>query len=213
MSHPCTLCGEESRELFFIDKKREFFLCTRCGLVFVPEKYYLSEKEEKDRYDLHENTPDNSGYMEFLKNFADIALDHATPPGRGLDFGSGPVPVLADLLRTRGFDMSVYDPFYSPGHRVFDDKYHLITMMEVMEHLMDPMKEIRRLRGCLEPGGVIAVRTETVPENREKFRPWSYKNDLTHICFFSPRVFRWMAGEIGFRLLFPAPHVVLMFRI
>ena len=57
------------------------------------------------------------------------------------------------------------------------------------------------------------VTFEMTPEGAAAFRSWSYKNDLTHICFYSPETFRWLGRETGFHLLFPAPHVVLMYEI
>jgi len=213
MVHPCPLCREASRDLFFSGKYREFYRCPCCALVFVPPEYYLPEDREKERYDLHENSPENRGYVKFLSEVADIFMAHVKTIGKGLDFGSGPEPVFAGILRARGFDMSTYDPFFASDAGVFRNKYDLIALVEVMEHLKDPMGEIRRLNHCLEPGGVISIRTEMMPEGNEAFRFWSYKNDPTHICFYSDDTFRWLAETLRFRLLFPAPHVVLMFRI
>jgi hypothetical protein len=47
---------------------------------------------------------------------------------------------------------------------------------------------------------------------REDFPRWHYKNDLTHIRFYSPETFRWLAAKWGADLQFPAEDVALFRR-
>ena len=46
----------------------------------------------------------------------------------------------------------------------------------------------------LRPGGCLGVMTKLV-RDREAFAHWHYKNDPTHVCFFSEQTWRWWAGR------------------
>ncbi len=213
MDNPaCPLCHFHGTKLFHTDKKREFFLCEDCGLVSVPKRYHLSEEEEMSRYDLHENTIDNKGYLNFLNRFYKVISNIVSKESTGLDFGSGPEPVLAELFTERGYNISVYDVYYAPDRSVLNKKYDFITIVEVLEHLKNPEKELRMLWDCLNPGGVIGIMTKFLPLKKSKFSSWSYKNDTTHICFYSEAVFRWISKQINSKLVFPVDDIVLMYK-
>ncbi|MEN8222138.1 MAG: class I SAM-dependent methyltransferase [Acidobacteriota bacterium] len=208
----CSLCCYRDTRLFQADRKREFFLCEGCGLVSVPEKYYLSEEDEKARYDLHENNSDNKGYIDFLNNFVSVIRPYIKGLSSGLDFGSGPSPLLAGILSSLGYEISIFDPFYANDRSVPGKKFDFITLVEVLEHLKDPEREFKMLWECLNPGGVIGIKTKFLPEKKEEFPGWSYKNDLTHICFYSKLPFEWIAERFNAKLIFPADDIVLMFK-
>lgn len=209
----CPLCKSAEKGLFHTDRKKEFFRCERCGLVFVPEIYYLSAEEEMSRYDLHENTHENQGYLNFLNRIYEAISGITVKGSRGLDFGSGPEPVLAGLFTENGYDISVYDVYYAPDRSVLNKKYDFITIVEVLEHLKNPDKELKMLWGCLNPGGVIGIMTKSLPVSKGEFSSWSYKNDPTHICFYSESVFKWISKRFNSKLVFPADDIVLMFKV
>ena len=210
--YECPLCRAGLATPYFSDRKREFFRCKSCGLVSVPEKYHLSESDEKIRYDLHENHPDNKGYFNFLNNFVSVIRKYIVESSNGLDFGSGPTPVLAEILSSIGYDITIFDPFYADDRFVLDNKYDFITLVEVVEHLKDPEEELRTLWECLNQGGMIGIMTGFLPEDKDEFRGWSYKNDSTHICFYSVDTFKWISKSLNSELMFPADNIVLMFK-
>jgi hypothetical protein len=45
--------------------------------------------------------------------------------------------------------------------------------------------------------------------DEDAFRTWHYKNDLTHVCFFSPPTFTWLARQWNAELTFAGNDVVL----
>ena len=208
----CPLCRFSKTELFHSDRKREFFRCNDCGLIFVPERFHLSEEQEMARYDLHENTPDNKGYLNFLNRFYKVFDVVITKGSSGLDFGSGPEPVLAGLFTEKGYDVSIFDVFYAPDRSVLNRKYDFVSMVEVMEHLKDPERELKMLWECLKPQGVIGIMTKFIPGNLDEFASWGYKNDPTHICFYSESVFKWISNRFNSKLVFPENDIVLMYK-
>jgi SAM-dependent methyltransferase len=129
----------------------------------------------------------------------------------GLDFGSGPNPVLAQMFREEGFDMQIFDPFYSCNPEPLSGVYDFITASEVFEHLRDPLYELERLCRILKPGGILCIMTGMLPgPGAEEFREWFYKNDKTHLCFFSPAVFRWIAGIFNLKMEWASGNVVIL---
>ena len=95
-----------------------------------------------------------------------------------------------------GFDISIYDLYYEDNKAVFDDEYDFICATEVIEHLADPVTEMKRLVSCLEPGGKLYILTQRYP-SKEEFLDWYYKNDHTHISFFSKKTFDELAAILG----------------
>jgi len=163
--------------------------------------------DEKEKYDNHQNSPENKGYCTFLDKLLLPLQEQLNSGDRGLDFGSGPGPTLCVLMQERGFQMDIYDIFYHDNRQVFQNKYDFITSTEVIEHLHNPLEEIERLWSCLKEGGVLGLMTAF---RIDAFETWYYKRDLTHIIFFTPRTFEWLAKKLGARVTIPESGVVIL---
>ena len=87
-----------------------------------------------------------------------------------------------------------------------------MTASEVVEHLRAPGPELARLWSLLVAGGILGVMTKLV-SNRESFASWHYKNDPTHICFFSRPTWRWWARQQGAEVEFVGKDVILLHRV
>ncbi len=205
----CPLCRGRASELFYQDALRAYFQCTACCLVFVPPEYYLSPEAEKNEYDLHQNNPADGGYRRFL-NRVFKPVNRVLPPGsRGLDFGCGAGPLLADMFKAAGHKMAVYDPHYAPDAAVLADVYAFITASEVLEHLHKPGEVLDQLVSMLRPGGLLGLMTGMV-RDRPAFSRWHYIRDLTHVCFFSHATFNWLADRWALQVIFIDDRVVLL---
>jgi SAM-dependent methyltransferase len=201
----CKACGCGRTVFVNKDKRRPFYRCMMCDLVSVPEKYWLSVDDERARYDLHDNSISNDGYVKFLSAVADVAIkEYRHPRMRVLDFGCGKDAVLCRLLWDRGGDCCAYDPLYKislPKVGNSDNlyKFDMIILCEVIEHLRDLMGELRRICGLLREGGIIIIRTRLY-EDPSVFPNWWYAQDPTHINFFSAESLNKIAGMIGKRV-------------
>ena len=200
--HKCLLCDSKSSELYVQVKRREYFLCNQCGLIYVPPSQHVSVVAEKKHYDQHENTPYDLNYRKFLSRLSDPLSKRVDPPAIGLDFGSGSGSALPPLLEEEGYSLELFDIFYHPNEEVFQKRYAFITATEVFEHLKAPLFEVRRLWEVLEPGGYLGVMTSRLESlnatgPRQEFASWHYIRDPTHICFWSESSFNYLANRLG----------------
>jgi 2-polyprenyl-3-methyl-5-hydroxy-6-metoxy-1,4-benzoquinol methylase len=116
-----------------------------------------------------------------------------------LDFGCGPGPALATMFKEAGFDVSIYDAFFAPDTSVLKLAYFdAITTTEVVEHLHHPAEIFDNLVSYLAPHGVLGIMTKTVID-AERFANWHYKNDQTHVCFYSAATFDYLAEKYSMR--------------
>ena len=192
----CQLCGSSETTFFFEDKFRPYRRCTVCFLIYVPSEFHVSAESEKARYEEHNNDADDAGYRNFLERITEPIKSRFAEGCRGLDFGCGPTPLLAAILKHDGYEMNVFDPFYAPNQSVLETKYDFIVTTEVVEHLSNPLSEFERLFSLIRDDGMLAVMTRPYNET-VYFRGWHYKNDATHISFFSVETFEWMSKHLG----------------
>ena len=99
------------------------------------------------------------------------------------------------MLEEQGHSVELYDKYYTNDHSVFDKEFDFITLTEVLEHLYDPIFELERLTSILKPKGVLAIMTQTLTQDVD-FKTWYYKNDPSHIGFFSQKSLEFLASHL-----------------
>jgi hypothetical protein len=204
----CPLCMCQKTDFFHKDRYRSYFMCPNCGLVHVPKLYHLSQDKEKHRYDMHCNNAEDDGYRRFLHKLIDPLVERLEKGVEGLDYGSGPEPVLAAMLREKGFKMNIYDPFYTDNTGILDRQYNFLTCCETMEHFSDPRKEWEQFLVLVKKGGWIGIMTQLL-ESADDFARWHYINDETHVCFYSGKTFEWLGKRYGVKIIQEGTSVVL----
>ena len=112
------------------------------------------------------------------------------------------------MFEQAGYPMSIHDPFYTNNPSALEKTYDFITASEVVEHLHFPRQDLNKLWGCLKPGGILGIMTK-LALGRQDFQNWHYKNDITHIHFFSRTTFEWLAGQWQAELTFAGKDVIL----
>jgi len=227
-STSCPLCNSNTQSLISQDERhrRPFYICPDCALISVPPQYHLSIQDELSRYALHDNTLSNKGYVDFLSEVADVAVnivseishsnlsikDPKEPPIKLLDFGCGKEAALCHLLRSRAIDCYPYDPLYDDLRLPnVVDKYDIIVACEVIEHLRDISCELRLMVSLLRPGGAIILRTRLY-DGAPDFQNWWYAQDPTHINFFSGKTMEKLASSIDKRLEKTEHHDIFIVR-
>ena len=207
----CPLCASKATEPFHRDRKREFFRCLECDLVFVPPELHLSPEAEKARYKFHSQSLADSGYRDFLNRLFRPLQKKLSPGARGLDFGCGQEPTLSVLFEEAGFTCDNYDLHFANDPAVLETQYDFLTCSETMEHFCRPREEFERFLRLVKPGGWIGIMTQ-LRDEAPPFEKWFYKDDATHVCFFSRKTFQWLEKTYGLRAEFH-PDSVVLFQI
>lgn len=206
----CPLCDCSSHSLFHQDRRR-YHRCAECGLIFVDPGQLLSQEQEKAEYDLHHNDPQDAGYRRFLSRLATPLMARLAAGSRGLDFGCGPGPALAAMLNEAGFTATTYDPYYANYPERLQQQYDFVTCTEAIEHFYHPGREWQRLLAMLKPGGWLGLMTK-LARDQAAFATWHYKQDPTHVCFFSRDTFLWLAARDGLGIEFIGADVILLHK-
>ncbi len=198
--HACPLCGE-SRQISPVPgaDAREYFLCGNCCLVFVDSRFHPSQAEARKRYEQHNNSPDDAGYVAFLNSVLKPMLGLIRTGMRGLDYGCGPGPALSGLVRRAGIECSDFDPLFFPEPP--QPPYDFIFSTETFEHFFNPRSEIEKLRNMLADDGYLGVMTE-LWDSIGRFKTWHYSRDFTHVSFYHSRTFEYIRAEFGFEKVF-----------
>lgn len=220
----CKICSHGVRTICDKQFDVNYYYCTNCRFLFMDDKKILLPEQEQERYLRHTNTLEDSGYVDMLKTFINKSI---TPFQQNiktaLDFGSGPGPVLSQLLREMGYETDIYDIYFAP-EKVYPDKtYDLITCTEVLEHLKDPLETLWMLKDRLNPGGILAVMTLFHPVYDISstpgqlpceivFKDWWYRRDPTHISFFRPETFYYVAKLLAMTILIMDEKNTVSFR-
>lgn len=207
----CPLCASRSCQFFAEDKRRSYQQCGVCALVFVTSDYLLSANSEKSEYDLHQNNPNDLRYRRFLSRLVEPLQAQLQPEDKGLDFGCGPGPTLSVVMAESGWQMDLYDPFYCNNRTVFDRQYEFITATEVIEHLYQPGTCLSEVWAMLKPGGMLALMTKLLID-KEAFMNWHYKNDPTHVCFYSQQTLMYLAKIWQANIEFVASDVIFFHK-
>ncbi len=198
----CKICNKPT--ISFIDKRNnwEFFHCQKCEFIFKNPKNYVDKTNELKQYSHHNNTMESSGYVEMFKKFINFIFKPYTQDIKtALEFGSGPGPVLSELLKQKGLKVDIYDKYFSPQKVYENKKYDLITSTEVIEHIQNPLEVFELFSNHIKKDGYLALMTQFHKNKEENFKKWWYKNDPTHICFFRPYTFEVLANMNGFEVL------------
>ena len=193
----CPICSQTCRS--FTDEKlhTHYYHCGTCHFIFKSPDYYQDYDEQKERYDLHQNEEKSEGYQAYFKRFMDFILPLTGTPRRALDFGCGTTSLLAKMMTEEGIECDFYDPIYHPKTTYQDKNYDLIVSVEVFEHLHHPKEVFGHLFSLLNKGGYLAIQTQFHYDDIEQFLNWHYRLDPTHIVFFSPETFRYLADLYG----------------
>ena len=200
----CTLCRDTTK-FFTTGENRAYQLCNLCGLIFVPPKFHISIESETARYQKHDNTLDNEGYVAMFMEKVSLVKKYCPQIKIALDFGCGYEPVLKVLLEREGLETEIYDSIFFPNYPK-NKSFDLVISTETFEHFKNPFQDIQWAINYVAPSGFLAVMTRFYPlENgkpsKGKFSKWYYKRDPTHIVFYSSKTFNWIAEKMGFKII------------
>jgi SAM-dependent methyltransferase len=205
----CIVCDTFSAGFFANADGCRYQRCRSCQATFLDPVQRLPIEEEHSRYRLHRNDPADNDYRRFLSKLADPLLQRLPPQAKGLDYGCGPGPALACMLREAGHHVRLFDPLFFPDLEPLEDHYDFITCTETIEHFHQPAEEFARFDQMLRPGGWLALMT-CFQTDDDRFENWHYRRDPTHVVFFREATLRHIARRFQWACEIPIKDVALM---
>jgi SAM-dependent methyltransferase len=192
MKHLCKICSGSTHQLVDPLLKVVYDVCDTCDFIYKQAAYHVSKEREHHEYNQHNNTFESTGYVNIFKHLINDFILPLKITGKGLDYGSGPGPVLKTLLMREGYEMFDYDPFYNDNVDYLNHTYDFITSTEVIEHFSDPLKEVKHLVSLLKKGGRLILMTQFRSMDEHAFLNWYYRRDVTHISFYRLKTFQYL---------------------
>jgi len=192
----CPLCGSGSRQVLLTHIGR-YMECPVCLSVFLHPNDRLDEEAERARYLLHDDDVHDPGHRDFIRPLIDEVLERTVPGQAVLDYGAGKGPIVTVMLNEQGRIAFPYDPFFWNDSDLLAVRYGAIACCEVIEHFHCPGKEFGLLRDLLVEGGSLICMTCPLTEGMD-LAHWHYKEDPTHVFFYSDGSLEWIKDEFGF---------------
>lgn len=203
----CPLCNNKGK-LFFKD---DFFKCENCHGIFKNKSKFLNIENEKKRYELHSSDINNPGYKNFVSPIINRICMDFEQNSKGLDFGAGHTPIVTKILKDKGFEMKMYDPFFHPYYENLEIKYDFIASCEVIEHFYNPKKEFTLLKSVLKKSGILYCMTDIYDESIN-FENWYYKNDPTHVFIYQKKTIEYIKDEFKFINFYIDKRLILFYN-
>jgi 2-polyprenyl-3-methyl-5-hydroxy-6-metoxy-1,4-benzoquinol methylase len=189
-----------------LPEKYRIYRCGNCHLHFkdyIPDaemlkKFYNSLGDGVWEYNVE--YPHESFLKSILRDMPDGAsvLDVGCNTGRLLQneterlqcYGVELNKEAAKVAASRGIRIIESD---GEAGNIGEGKFDLVTLIDVFEHLNDPMPFIQRLVSALKPGGALYIftgRTDCLPANLCGPAYWYYK-PAQHLIFLNRRFINW----------------------
>lgn len=223
----CCLCGENKVRIIRSESGgKNIIQCRKCGLISrvpFPDCKELSKTYEESYYD----GQGEIGYKDYLEQREELLLlardrlkiiMRYIKTGKLLDVGcaTGEFLEVADELGwdVSGIEISNFSSSVARERTGLDiqtgtlaqftekNKFNVVTMWDVLEHVIDPFEELKKIYNLLEKKGLVVICTPNVSSIRairEKSNWHGYRVSQEHIYFFEPKTLENMLKKAGFK--------------
>ncbi len=214
--------GRACKECFIL------YRCPNCHYAFVgnplrdhakiyTEEYYRGRGYDPLAYFMFDlENPENTihyyewaGIQAVIESLFPKVLDSSV---RWLDFGAGAGGLVRFIRSTCGCDIIGYDKGWivdkanehgiaitrDQGLIKSGEKFDIITAIEVLEHLEDPISVLNEIRSLLKPGGLFFYTTGNSYIHRKSLLNWSYFIPEIHISLYEPLTMKIALEKTGF---------------
>ncbi|MEI9935670.1 MAG: class I SAM-dependent methyltransferase [Pseudomonadota bacterium] len=208
----CRACAGELSFSFEVevlgDTPAKYHKCRSCGSLMVLEPHWLERSYQTTLFP----DPDTGALYRTL--YVNRYIRRMRAVGllprryRSLDYGSG-LGMLVSLQLDRKADAHGFDQYSVPrfaqlacGKQLPNGPFDLISAIEVIEHLLDPIDVLRAFQSRLAPSGLVLISTELY--QRERWpdpSSWHYvdRQHGQHIMLFTRAGLKAAAKAAGLR--------------
>ena len=224
----CPLCDKNEYKTKYRIDSWTIVKCDHCDFVYVNPRLQKKEllKIYKDNY--FDNT--NVGYFHYKENkelrqknfkkWIDDAINFVSAGENvnALDIGCAAGYCL-EVFKTKGWkpfgielNTEYAGQLQQNGYKVYDspfldisfgEKYSIITLFDVVEHLTDLQEHFIKLHSILENNGVIVLITPDYNSLQRKLlgKKWFQFKPIEHINYFSLTTFKKLIDSTGFKIV------------
>ncbi|MDM8542675.1 class I SAM-dependent methyltransferase [Desulfococcaceae bacterium HSG9] len=82
------------------------------------------------------------------------------------------------------------------------EKFDVVTAIEVLEHVVEPLEVLKLIRACMKPGGVFFFTTGNAAKFKKNILNWGYLIPEIHVSFFEPKTIEYAFKRSGFEPIF-----------
>lgn len=224
----CPVCTDDRTEPRCTKRGFTIVVCRTCGLRYVnprPTPEWLDAWYRHEYYE--QGRADAAGAEHLVHRDMKLATAHLRlellrayrPAGRLVDVGSGG-GFLVRAAGEAGWRAVGLEPSESASRSAVREehiqvvtgrlqaaplapgRFDAVTMLDVLEHVLDPRAFLREARRLLVPGGLLLVETPNiagcVPALMGARHPWICPPE--HLTYFTPGTLRRVIEESGFRV-------------
>jgi len=210
--------------------KRTVVRCGQCNLLFVSPR--IAREEITRTYsgrDYFERNQEQTGYRNYLQD-RDLhllffrrqlaELENFAAKGRLLDVGCAGGFLVEEALRrgwqAEGVELSEYASEYARStlglnvqtgslrHARFPNgQFDAVVMDDVIEHLENPLADVREVWRILKCGGVFFIHTPNAasPWRHLMGKHWIHLKPDEHLFYFTPGTITQLLEKAGFQVL------------
>jgi SAM-dependent methyltransferase len=232
----CYYCGSEQHTFYAEENGFSLVKCDTCGLLFLeerPDNHTITQAHQQGKHGglkeldatgifIPDKIPQYIKVLENLfkgdlgniKTWVDIGCGHGEFIAAVQEYTSGGVVVKGtepnvhkqESARNRGLNVDYFD---IESH---EEKYDVISMLNVYSHLPDPPMFIKSLKKLLNPGGELILETGDTAclSAGDHYRPF-YLPD--HLSFASESIVTGILERLGFEILSISKYPFKRFEI
>ncbi len=213
----CIICGNKTTHVLTEIKGVTILECRSCELgITVPPSTPVEKKDLP--YDFASYRSQEKRYMGRVEAIVAHLSRHRSS-GRVLDIGGG-FGLLSSVLLDKGYTVDTIEPYLTPEYLKNNEKAHiikldldtylahstntydLIIMLDVLEHLPDPVHVLHNLKQILNKDGLIILQMPNYKSVMANIcKDWSWWMIEDHLFHFSPKSLQLIAKKTNLELV------------
>ena len=209
------------------DTEFTIFRCTNCAFAFVGNPWLEFDRIYSEAYYNGRGADPSVDYVFELESPNDTVRKYEwqgifaaiqshlklTRETRWLDFGCGNGGLVRYCREHAGCAIFGYEEGWirdqaersgapiltSEELNGLSGSFDVVTAIEVLEHVPEPLLELRKMRSLLKPGGLLFFTTGNAAPFRDRLLDWPYVLPEVHISFYEPGTLDLALRQAGFK--------------
>ncbi len=188
----------------------DIYRCSTCGFLQCPDASELVQYYEDMEDSIYEDTRDERALQ--AKKLIELVVRHKAS-GRLLDIGASS-GILCEEAIKKGFDVLGVEPsrylhaqaqkrqlpviLGTIPHPEVQEQYDIITLIDVIEHVSNPVELLSDISQLLAPGGIFVTVTPDVNSVAARIMRWQWWHyRIAHVGYFNKKTLNMSLHRAG----------------